>query len=416
MSEADTMSKLYDIVAPDGQQEGTRSLITRWLKKPGEAVSEHEPLVELETDKVAVEIAAPASGQLAEILMSEDTEVSPGDLLGRIDTEVSRTPEPGHADVPAQEVSVKAEKKVAGRASGQPLKLSPLVKRLLRQHDLDPVDIPGTGRRGRITRDDVIGYIEQREAPAAKPQPEKPAAARTAAGPVPSHRIPHDNMRKRIAAHMLESVTHAPHVTSVFEADLTRVMAHRAANKADFASRGVNLTYTAYFVAACVTAIRDVPTVNSRFHDDALEIWEDFNIGVGTALEDKGLIVPVIHKAQDLSLFGIASRLHELTQKARDGKLTGGDVQNGTFTISNHGVSGSLVATPIIINQPQSAILGIGKLEKRVTVIDVDGQDTIQIRPKCYVTLTIDHRVLDGHQTNKFLSSLVDVMNNWPLS
>lgn len=405
MTAAALLNQTIDVTAPEGQQEGTRSLITRWLKKPGEAVVEHEPLLELETDKVTVEIAAPASGTLTEILKGEDSEVSPGDLLARIDP--ATTPQPAAAQAaPAEKAPRMAEAapEMTGHDHGR---LSPLVKRLLKIHALDPAEIPGSGRGGRITREDVTAY-------AARQKTAAPKAAPAPSGPIPSHFQPHDGMRRRIAAHMVESLLHtAPHVTSVFEVDLGRVVAHRNLNKAEFAARGVNLTYTAYFVAASVAAIRDVPTVNSRFREDALEIWDDINIGVGTALEDKGLIVPVIHKAQDLNLFGIAARLQELTRKAREGKLEARDVQNGTFTISNHGVSGSLIATPIIINQPQSAILGIGKLEKRLTIVEVDGQDSIQIRPKCYVSLTIDHRVLDGYQTNRFLAHLVETLTHW---
>lgn len=395
-----TMNKVVDVTAPEGQQEGTRSLITRWLKKPGEAVREHEPLVELETDKVTVEIAAPASGILKEILKHEDIEVLPGDLLGRIDISAAK-PAPPQAASAAAQPPLKAP---SNEGEDRARKLSPLVKRLLKLHALNPADIQGSGLGGRITREDVAGHATSRKAAPASP----------ASGGVPSHMVPHDSMRRRIAAHMVESLLHtAPHVTSVFEVDLGRVVAHRACHKADFAARGVNLTYTAYFVAACIGAIREVPAVNSRFHEDALEIWDDINIGIGTALEDKGLIVPVIHKAQDLNLFAVAARLQELTAKARDGKLEARDVQNGTFTVSNHGVSGSLLATPIIINQPQSAILGIGKVEKRLTVVDVDGQDSIQVRPKCYVTLTIDHRVLDGYQTNRFLAHLAKTLADW---
>ncbi len=156
-----------------------------------------------------------------------------------------------------------------------------------------------------------------------------------------------------------------------------------------------------------------VPAVNSRWHDNGLEIFGDVNIGIGTALGDKGLVVPVIHQAQNLSLKGIAARIHDLTTRARDGKLTASDMSGGTFTISNHGVSGSLLAAPIIINQPQSAILGVGKVEKRVVVRQVDGSDSIQIRPMAYVSLTIDHRALDGHQTNGWLSAFVAALESW---
>ena len=174
------------------------------------------------------------------------------------------------------------------------------------------------------------------------------------------------------------------------------------------------LTYTAYIAAAAAEAMKAAPAINSRWHDDRLEIFDDVNIGVGTALGDKGLIVPVLRKVQTLSLKGIAAGLDELIEKARREQLTAKDVSGGTFTISNHGVSGSLFAAPIIINQPQSAILGVGKLQKRVVVREVDGADAIQIRPMAYVSLTIDHRVVDGHQTNAWLSRFVEVLEGWP--
>lgn len=213
---------------------------------------------------------------------------------------------------------------------------------------------------------------------------------------------------------MVQSVSVAPHVTSVFDADLSAVVAHRDANKADFESRGSKLTYTAYFVAAAAEALKTVPEANSRWHDDRLEIFEDINIGVATALPNGGLIVPVITKTQDLDLFGISQRLGDLTERARSGSLDPRDVQGGTFTISNHGVSGSLLATPIVINQPQSAILGVGKLERRVVPDEAKGKEAMTIRPMCYVTLTIDHRALDGFQANQFLTRFVEVIATFP--
>jgi len=220
-------------------------------------------------------------------------------------------------------------------------------------------------------------------------------------------------MRKRIAAHMVESLLHtAPHVTSVFEADLSAALAHRDAHKTGYAERGVRLTLTAYFVEAACKALVAVPEVNARWHADALEVFEDVNIGVGTALEDRGLIVPVIRRVQTLDLFGIAHRLDELTRAAREARLMPADVQGGTFTISNHGVGGSLVATPIVINQPQVAILGIGKLQRRAVVHEVAGEERVVVRPMAYVTLSIDHRALDAFQTNRFLSVLVEALES----
>ncbi|HOP23238.1 MAG TPA: 2-oxo acid dehydrogenase subunit E2, partial [Gammaproteobacteria bacterium] len=171
--------------------------------------------------------------------------------------------------------------------------------------------------------------------------------------------------------------------------------------------------FTSYFIAASVAAIKQQPLINSQLHKDSIEIFNHINIGIGTALEDKGLIVPVIKNCENKDLLIISRNLTEMTDKARNNKLKPSDVQDGTFTISNHGVSGSLIATPIIINQPQSAILGIGKMEKRVIVKEVEGEDVITIKPMCYVTLTIDHRVLDAHQCNQFLSVFVDTLENW---
>jgi len=224
----------------------------------------------------------------------------------------------------------------------------------------------------------------------------------------PSRLIPHTATRKRIAGHMVQSLLHtAPHVTTVFEADLAAVLEHRQKNKDDFARRGAPLTLTAYFLQACVAAIRAVPEANSRWTDSALEVFDSMHIGVATAL-DTGLVVPVLRDVQSRDLFETAQGLEDLVSRAREGRLAPVDVRGGTFTISNHGVSGSLVATPIIINQPQSAILGVGKLEKRPIVVSENGEDRIVIRPRCYVTLTIDHRVMDGHQANRFLQTFVE--------
>jgi len=289
-------------------------------------------------------------------------------------------------------------------------RLSPSVKRAVLQHDIDPTQIEGTGRNGRITRADVDRAVEQ----ATKVSKPVEGIIPTATGDIRSHIVPHDRMRLAIAENMHRSVTDAPHVTAVFEADFSAIAAHREKHRATFAKKGVKLTYTAYLVAAAAEAMKVAPAINSRWHADRLELYDDINIGVGTALGDKGLIVPVVRKVQQLSLKGIAAQLDELVEKARKERLTATDIRGGTFTISNHGVSGSLFAAPIIINQPQSAILGVGKLEKRVVVREVGGVDTIQIRPMAYVSLTIDHRVVDGHQTNAWLSRFVEVLESWP--
>lgn len=404
-----------DVLAPV-EQEGTKAVVRSWLKKIGDEVAEGDPLVELETDKVAVEVPSPASGVLKEIVVSEDGEADPGAVLGRIGEGGAKAAPAKQAEqeAPAQQKQPApktngAAQVAAAAVADKEHRLSPSVRRLVLENDLDPSLIDGTGKDGRLTRADVESYLKEggQRSPAR-------VFARAPASGGPSEKIPHDRMRRHIAEHMSHSVATAPHVTAVFEADFTAIMAHRAKNKDDFARRGVNLTYTAYFLAAAAEAMRVSPTVNSQWHDDYLEVFEDINIGVGTALGDKGLIVPVVQQVQRRSLLDIAGELQRLTEKAREGALGPEDVRGGTFSISNHGTSGSLVASPIIINQPQSAILGVGKLEKRVVVKTVDGVDSMQIRPMAYVTLTIDHRVLDGAQTNAWLSRFVEVLENWP--
>lgn len=430
------MTTTIEVRAPSEQSEGTRSQVQRWLKSVGDAVAENEPLIEVETDKVTIEIPAPASGVLHEILKQEQEEIEPGELLARIATmataqanvapAVAADParpaltRPILSAVAAGPIDTPARNETAAALSAHAAaliarQLSPAVRRLLAERGLKPADVRGTGEGGRITVDDVLAHTSS-GAPASaddSPQVDVAGAAKpeaTAAGSM----VPHSFMRKRIAQRMVESLLHtAPHVTTVFEADLSAVLAHRIKHRAEFASRGASLTLTAYILAACVDAIRQVPEVNSRWTDAALEIFDAMDIGVGTALEGKGLVVPVVRNVQSLDLFGIARDLGELVGRAREDKLTAADVRGGTFTISNHGVSGSLVATPIIINQPQSAILGVGKLEKRAVVVTENGEDRIVVRPRCYVTLTIDHRVMDGHRANRFLEVLVQRLEGW---
>jgi pyruvate/2-oxoglutarate dehydrogenase complex dihydrolipoamide acyltransferase (E2) component len=553
------MSSEVEIRAPAEQTEGTRSQILRWLKAVGESVTENEPLIELETDKVTVEVPSPGSGTLREILKQEQDEIGPGELLGRIEADgaVSGKQTPVTAAATNDGVTAAATAALEGASdAGVPAfaatSLSPAVRRLLAERGLEASDVRGSGQGGRVTVADVLAHgtiagsggtgathaaadgawagrgaggpgptrsaagnspsaMKSAHVPAdgasvahgpadvaadsavvgepsvgrgagghlgrshsatgnsasagrsahvpadgasvdhgpadiaadgavvGEPSADRGAGghlgpshsatgdaasavksahvpadgASVAHGPAdiaaPSRLVPHTATRKRIAEHMVQSLLHtAPHVTTVFEADLTAVLEHRQRNKDDFSRRGAPLTLTAYFLQATVAAIRAVPEANSRWTDSALEVFESMHIGVATALET-GLVVPVLRDVQSRDLFETAKGLDELVSRARDGHLTPPDVRGGTFTISNHGVSGSLVATPIIINQPQSAILGVGKLEKRpVVVTSDDGEDRIVIRPRCYVTLTIDHRVMDGHQANRFLQTFLE--------
>ena len=423
-----------EIRAPaEEQTEGTRSQLLRWLKQPGDQVVENEPLIELETDKVTVEVAAPGSGVLREIVKHEQDEVAAGELLGRIELAASAAAAPvaTRAELTASARGTAADAAAvmsgpavaAGRGGGR---LAPAVRRLLAEHALSEADVPGTGPEGRVTVEDVL----RAAAADAPPRPGGASASVTghvtgagrvaAAAPPPpaavSRSVPHSAVRKRIAEHMVQSLLHsAPHVTTVFDADMTAVLADRARHREEFARRGAPLTLTAYFVAAAVAAIRVVPEANSRWTDAALEIYTDIHIGIATAVEGAGLVVPVLRDAGSRDLFGIAQGLDELVTRARTGKLTPADVRGGTFTISNHGVSGSLIAAPIIINQPQSAILGIGKLEKRPVVVAEGDWEKIVVQPRCYVTLTLDHRVMDGHQANRFMQIFVGRLSDWPV-
>jgi 2-oxoglutarate dehydrogenase E2 component (dihydrolipoamide succinyltransferase) len=400
---------VIEVRVPD-EQEGTKAVVRAWLKQIGDTVAVNDPLVELETDKVTQEVPAPAAGVLSEIVLATDAEAVPGALLGRIDAAGS----PAKAGAQTErEARVGDNGPEALRATG-PLpsqgngeietRLSPSVRRACLQHGIDPAWISGTGRNGRITREDVDRAVASATiVTAGEPTTAQPRQ-------FSAQDIPHDRMRRAIAENMVRAVTDAPHVTALFEADFSAVAAHKAA----LASRGMKLSYTAYVVKAAVEAMAIAPAINGRWEEDRIAISPTIDVGVGTALGEKGLVVPVVKNAGAMSLEQIGSKLDDLTRRARDGKLERSDVSGGSFTISNHGVSGSLLAAPIILHQGQAAILGIGKLEKRVIVRTIDGQDAIVIRPMAYVTLTIDHRVVDGHQTNAWLTRFVEILETWP--
>jgi 2-oxoglutarate dehydrogenase E2 component (dihydrolipoamide succinyltransferase) len=397
-----SVALVTDVLAPPND-EGTRATVLRWCKQVGDTVVKDEPLLELETDKVTVEVPAPADGTLIEVLKEANVEVNPNEVLARLRLD---SPSAAEAAAPTRELGAAGElgaaPSVAPSEPGSVVansRLSPAVRRLLREHSISAADIDGSGRDGRVTADDVVRSVERSVEARSVPH---------------STRIPHTAIRRRVAEHMARSLAEAPHVTCLFEADLTRVLAHRALHAADYKSRGARLTLTAYFISACAQALRAHPEVNATFHPDSLEVHADANIGVGTALGATGLIVPVIRRAQELTLFGVSQRLDQLVEAARAGKLHPEDVRGGTFTISNHGVGGSLLAAPIVLNQPQVAILGVGKVERRVRAVQVDGGETIGVRSMCYLTLTIDHRALDAFQANAFLTSVTAALEQWP--
>ncbi|GAA0232197.1 2-oxo acid dehydrogenase subunit E2 [Marinomonas primoryensis] len=410
------MNESMTITLPVGALEGTAAILSTWLVGEGDKVRKGDPILELETDKVSMEVCAESDGSIERILAASGDNVDEKTILGYLNCAAQPILEKSPSlvfDDSSQNESVANFSKCDAASDGSKCHLiGPAVRKLLRKYDLDVTSINGTGKGGRVTRDDILAFIDT--------QAGKGQSNSNASMPVEkshglkSKLVSHSSMRKKIAKHMVDSLLHtSPHVTSVFEMDMGRIIEHRKMCKMGFEEAGAKLTFTAYFLAASAKAMQKVPVVNSRFHDDCLEIFEDINIGVGTALGDDGLIVPVVKQVQEKNLFDIASALQQQTDKARQGKLAAADMRDGTFTISNHGVSGSLFATPIIINQPQVAILGIGKLEKRAVVEEVNGEDIIVIRPKCYVSLSIDHRALDAYQTNLFLSHFVEAIENW---
>ena len=418
----------------EGVVEGT---ISRWLKQVGESVDQYEPLLEIETDKVTTEATAEEAGTLLEILVPEGETVDVGTVLATIGQPGEAPPTNGHAPAkapaPQPEPTPASAAPVATAVSHPPTpqqrytgRISPVVGRIAAEHDVDLNLVNGTGRDGRITKNDILAYIDQRQTQSipevpnptsvpvtpsprhlVTPSPVHPRPQAATASPTAGEVVPLTNMRRAIAEHMVRSVQTSPHVTTVFEFDFTAVAQHRAAHKAQFARDGVNLTFTAYIVAATVEALKQHPMVNSTWTNAGVELKRQINVGMAAAIDD-GLIVPVIKGADGLNLLGLARTINDLTERARRKQLQPAEVQGGTFSITNHGTSGSLFATPII-NQPQCGILGVGKIEKRVKVI----HDAIAIRPLAYVSFTFDHRILDGKTADDFVSSIKNVIERW---
>lgn len=424
------------VIMPSLGESVVEGTITKWLKSKGEAVEEYEPLLEINTDKVDSEIPSPASGVLLDILVPEGNTIQAGTLLAWIGEPGESTGEsearpierhPGGVSEAPEKVEGIREAQTSLPSSSPPQPgrdrdlgfISPVVARISGENNVDLYQIQGTGQGGRITKKDVLNYLEQRKkSPPPQPEPPQripeqrepspaPSAPATPA-PVPGEIMPLNAVRRAIAEHMVHSKHTSPHVTTVMEVDLNRVVAHREANKADFSQDGVNLTYTAYFMAATVAGLKAYPIVNSSWSDEGIIIHREVNIGMATSMGEAGLIVPVLKNADGLSLLGLARAVNDLANRARSRQLKPDEVKGGTFTITNHGVTNSLFATPII-NQPQCGILGIGAIQKRVVVIN----DAIAIRPMAYLTLTFDHRILDGAIADYFLGKVVEYLQNW---
>ncbi len=412
----------YELIMPEMGEGVVEGLVSRWLKQEGDTIEQYEPVLEIETDKVTTEAMAEEEGTLLKIMVQEGQTVEVGTLLALIGNPAEAIPSNGtpKASKPKPETLSQQTKVATPLPPRSPAqytgRISPVVGRIAAEHEVDLNLVTGTGRNGRITKKDILAFVEQKpvvsevvdsEIVLSKPAPPPPIPpAPQPASPLLST-IPLTGMRRAIADHMVLSKKTSPHVTTVFEFDFTAVNVHRRANKSGFAQDGAHLTFTAYIVAATVQALKQNPMVNSRWTDEGIELLRDINVGMATAL-DEGLIVPVIKNADSLNLLGIARIVNDLAQRARSKQLRPDEVQGGTVTITNHGTSGSLFATPII-NQPQCGILGVGKIEKRVKVIN----DAIAIRTMAYVSFTFDHRILDGATADYFVSSIKEIIENW---
>lgn len=399
--------------------EGT---VARWLKAPGDAIAKLEPLLEITTDKIDTEVPAPAEGVLLEIIVPEGQTVKAGATLAYIGAVGERVGSAGSEK--REERNLSSPPKPTGRAF-----ISPVVGRIVAKHGVDLDQLTGTGLDGRITKKDVLAYVEQRQreetveikeiketkdwrAEHAISNPQSPISQ------FPDEILhPLTAIRRAIAQHMVQSKQTSPHVTTIFEVDMTAVVRHREVHKTAFAGKGIKLTFTPYFVAATAAALRKAPLVNSRFTEEGIMVNRRIHIGIAVALEG-GLVVPVIRDADEKNLWGLARAVNDLAERARTNALHPDDLKGGTFTITNHGVGGSLAGAPII-NQPQAAILGVGAIVKRPVVHSNSGSllpsadDAIVIRPMCYLSLSFDHRVFDGAQADGFLTEIKERLENW---
>ena len=381
---------MHKLTLPTLDENVTEYTIGRWLKNIGDEVAVSEPLLEVETDKVTMEIVSEWNGRLSQQLASEGDVLKPGAELGTI--------EPQNVPVPVNGSKTISPKNRTPVSPKKETRLTPVVARMVAEHNLDVSVIPGSGKNGRVTKKDVMAFLRDQRSGirdqklgaeglglgARKSQTqngdmdshqpfqgagsidqqdiaERFVASRPLA---PSQKVPLSGMRRSIAEHMVRSLQTSPHVTTLFEFDFHKVAAHRKANKAQFAKEGIKLTYMAYLALATVEALKLFPLVNSEYHDDGIELKTEINLGMITAVPD-GLYNPVIHHADGYNLRGMARKIGELAEKSRQGQLKQADLQHGTFTISNHGAAGSLAGTPIIF-QPQAGILGVGKIEERV--------------------------------------------------
>ncbi len=463
-----------DVIMPQMGESIAEGTLSRWMKKVGDSVKRDEPIFEISTDKVDAEIPAPAAGVLAEILVQEGQTVAVQTVVARLETEAGAVaaapaadkpapaekpatkaaeapkpaaapapppaPAPAPAPVPAPApatASAPAAAAVAPPAAGGNgaetseerlrRRSTPLVRKMAAEHNLDISAIEGSGLAGRVTKNDVLSYLESGAAAEAAPAPaaapaapaaaasraEAPGIVHPAVDPWEGDRVePWSRIRKLTADHMVMSRRVSAHVNTIFEVDYTRVAPLRAQHKKAYADRGVNLTFLAFIAKAVADTLRKHPGLNAAVASEATIYRRDINLGIAVAL-DWGLIVPVIKRADELSLLGVARAINDLGERARGKKLNPDEVQRGTFTITNPGVFGSVIGTPII-NQPQVAILCVGTIEKQPAVVTVDGADSIAIRTRGLLSLAFDHRVVDGADADRFMADVKATLQSFP--
>ncbi len=406
-----------NVVMPQMGESIAEGTIVRWIKRVGDEVDRDEPLFEISTDKVDAEIPSPAAGRLAEIRVREGETVPVNSVVAVIGAAGETVAQAGPvAAAPVAEVSAAAlapatpdseDGDAEGADDAHRQKSSPLVRRIAREHNVDITKIQGTGINGRVTKQDILGFIElgasPPDAPAPTSSPVRAQVAAPASGPVYKpgesvHVVPMSVMRRKIAEHMVLSAHTSPHVYSVYEVNCGRISALKEKKKAEFEAAGAKLTVTAFIAKVIVDALRQFPVVNASIDGHNIVYKKDINLGIAVALEN-GLIVPVIRNADERNLLGLSRAITDVAARARSKKLNPEEVQGGTFTITNPGIFGALYGLPLI-NQPQVAILGVGAIEKRAVVLD----DAIAIRPMCHLTLGYDHRLIDGADGGRFLA------------
>jgi pyruvate dehydrogenase E2 component (dihydrolipoamide acetyltransferase) len=441
-----------DVIMPQMGESIFEGTITKWLKKAGDKIERDEPLFEISTDKVDAEIPSPSAGVLKEIKVTEGQTVPIQTIVAVIDADgagaVSSAPAKAEAAKPAPAAPVSAKPSAPApapvaapstapvSASGDRVRSSPLVRKIARENNIDVAQVPGTGAGGRVSKQDILGAVESSagtgarlgaaappvtHAAPARPSAPPPATGGASASTVLENAVPREKMyfghyevqpmsvmRQRIAEHMVLSKHVSPHVYSVDEADVTGIATLRAKMKGKFEeASGTKLTFMPFFVRAAVEALRAFPTVNSSVDGTNIILHKECNIGIAVAL-DWGLIVPVIKNAEEKNFLGIARSMNDLAERARSKKLKPDEVAEGTFAITNPGVFGGLFGLPVI-NQPNVAILGLGTIEKRPVVIE----DAIAIRSMVYLTLSYDHRVVDGAVAHQFMAKLKHTLENW---